>query len=61
METVRRRPGIASLTAGLIAYVVIIILSPAGDLVVPFVGGIAAAGLAGATYFVLRRMGVHTN
>jgi hypothetical protein len=47
--------------AGLIACLVVVILSPGGDLVIPFVGGIAALGLAAAMYVGLRRQRARPN
>jgi hypothetical protein len=47
--------------AGLIACVLVVILSPAGDLVIPLGGGIAAVGMAAAIYVALRRQGARQN
>jgi hypothetical protein len=47
--------------AGLIMLSAVVILSPAGDLVVPNVGGIAAVGLAVAMYVALRRQRARPN
>jgi hypothetical protein len=55
VEAVRRRPALASFTVGLITYLLVVILSPGGDLVVPTIGSIAAVGLAVAMYVALRR------